>query len=212
MLALYELMRGGSTQIEALLTTITEDDERIAMHGVRRELLLQQARSIGYPLHEVPIPPNCNNDEYEKRMQKALEKYRESEIEYFAFGDLFLEDIRAYREHFLKRIGMKGIFPLWKRNTAELARQFIQSGFRAVIVCVDTETLAKEFAGRELNQEFLNALPQNVDPCGENGEFHTFVYDGPTFSEPVRIELGQKSLRHGRFYYCDLLPASSVQP
>jgi uncharacterized protein (TIGR00290 family) len=203
-LALNETNQENAIQIEALITTTTEDD-RIAMHGIRKELILQQARSIGYPLEEVQIPQNCSNDQYEIRMGKVFQKYFHSGVDSVVFGDLFLEDIRAYRENFLERIGMKGIFPLWKKNTAALAKQFIDSGFRAIIICVDTQKISNDFAGCEFDYKLLNALPKNVDPCGENGEFHTFVYDGPIFKEPVKIELGQKFLQQDRFYYCDLL-------
>ncbi|HEY7160991.1 MAG TPA: diphthine--ammonia ligase [Acidobacteriota bacterium] len=201
-LALQEIRK--AIQIEALITTVTEHD-RIAMHGINKELILQQARAIGYPMIEVRIPEHCSNDQYELKMTEVLQKYRESGTESVIFGDLFLEDIRLYREDFLNRIGMKGIFPLWKKDTTVLAKQFIDSGFRAIIICVDTQILPKEFAGREFNFQLLNDLPQQVDPCGENGEFHTFVYDGPLFQEPVKIKPGQKFLKQDRFYYCDLL-------
>jgi uncharacterized protein (TIGR00290 family) len=194
----------NTIQIEALITTVNDDD-RIAMHGINKNLILQQAQSIGYPMIEVRIPQNCSNDQYETKMAEVLQQYRESEVESVIFGDLFLEDIRAYRETFLNRIGMKGIFPLWKKDTTTLAKQFIDSGFRAIIICVDTQTLAKEFAGRDFDYELLNSLPPHVDACGENGEFHTFVYDGPIFKEPLKIEIGQKYLHQNRFYYCDLL-------
>jgi uncharacterized protein (TIGR00290 family) len=200
-LALHEAQK--QIQIEALVTTIAEDD-RIAMHGISKQLILQQAHSIGYPLVEVQIPQNCSNDQYESRMTQALRNYHESGIDSVIFGDLFLEDIRAYREDFLTRIGMKGIFPLWKKDTTALAKQFIDSGFRAIIICVDTQALSKEFAGRDFDYELLKDLPQNVDPCGENGEFHTFVYDGPIFHEPLRIQRGKKYFQDNRFYYCDL--------
>jgi uncharacterized protein (TIGR00290 family) len=175
------------------------------MHGISKRLILQQAQAIGYPVKEVQIPQNCSNDQYESKMAAALQEYRESDVNSIIFGDLFLEDIRAYREDFLNRIGMKGIFPLWKKDTTALAKEFIDSGFRAIIICVDTQTLPAEFAGREFDYDLLNSLPQRVDPCGENGEFHTFVYDGPIFQEPVKIQPGRKYLDRGRFYYCDLL-------
>ena len=206
-LALHEIK--NTIQIEALITTVTEDD-RISMHGINKELVLQQARSIGYPVAEVQIPQNCSNDQYEVRMTEVLQKYRESGVDSIIFGDLFLEDIRSYRENFLKRIGMNGIFPLWKKDTTALAKNFIDSGFRAIIICVDTQTLRKELAGREFNYELLSDLPQNVDPCGENGEFHTFVFDGPIFQKPIKIQRGQKFLQRNRFFYCDLLSDQST--
>jgi uncharacterized protein (TIGR00290 family) len=200
-LALNEIHK--TIQIEALITTVTEDD-RIAMHGINKELILQQTYSLGYPVAEVRIPQNCSNDQYELKMTQVLQNYRETGVESIIFGDLFLEDIRAYRENFLKQIGMKGIFPLWKKDTSVLAKQFIDTGFRAIIICVDTKSLSKEFAGREFDYELLNSLPKHVDPCGENGEFHTFVYDGPIFHEPLKIETGKKYFQDDRFYYCDL--------
>lgn len=204
-LALYELARLESIEIVALLTTVTEGYDRISMHGVRRELLAQQARALGYPLEEVSLPQQCTTEIYEQRMGHALEKYYRSGIAQAVFGDLFLEDVRAYREERLSRIGMRGIFPLWGRNTDEVARQFVQLGFRAIVVCVDTQALDRAFAGREYDQDFLKDLPGEVDPCGENGEFHTFVYAGPLFRRPIQVERGEKILRENRFYYCDLL-------
>jgi uncharacterized protein (TIGR00290 family) len=177
------------------------------MHGVRRELLVAQAEALSYPLEEVRVPPRCTNEIYEQRMQQALEKYQQAGVTHTVFGDLFLAEVRAYREERLGRIGMQGLFPLWGRNTGELARQFIQLGFRAIVVCVDTTMLDAAFAGREYDEEFLRDLPETVDPCGENGEFHTFVYAGPIFREPIPIERGEKVLREERFYYCDLIRA-----
>lgn len=200
-LALDEIRK--TIQIEALITTVNEDD-RIAMHGINKHLILQQAQAIGYPMIEVRIPQNCSNDQYESKMAEVLQEYRESGVESVIFGDLFLEDIRAYRENFLDRIGMKGSFPLWQKDTTALAKQFIDSGFRAIIICVDTQALSNAFAGREFDYDLLNSLPSHVDPCGENGEFHTFVYDGPIFKQPLNIETGRKYLHQNRFYYCDL--------
>ena len=207
-LALYELTRQEGTEIAALLTTVTEGYDRISMHGVRRTLLAAQAATLGHPLEEVVIPPQCTSEMYEQRMQQALEKYRQAGVLDAAFGDLFLADVRAYREERLGRIGMRGIFPLWGRNTSESARQFIRLGFKAIIVCVDTQALDQAAAGREYDESFLSDLPDSVDPCGENGEFHTFVYDGPAFRRPLRVERGEKVLREGRFYYCDLLDSA----
>ena len=204
-LALYEMTRQDRIQVVALLTTVTEGYDRISMHGVRRELLAEQAKALGYPLEEVRLPQQCTNELYEQRMGQTLEKYHQSGIARAAFGDLFLEDVRAYREERLSRIGMRGIFPLWGRNTSEVARQFVGLGFRAVVVCVDTQALDRAFAGRDYDEDLLKDLPPEVDPCGENGEFHTFVYAGPVFHRPVRIERGEKILRENRFYYCDLV-------
>jgi uncharacterized protein (TIGR00290 family) len=201
-LALHEIQ--STIQIEALITTVNEDD-RIAMHGINKKLIFQQAQAIGYPITEIVVPRNSSNDQYEFQMAQVLQQYRQSGVEFVIFGDLFLEDIRAYREDFLNRIGMKGIFPLWKKETTALAKQFIDSGFRSVIICVDTQALPQEFAGGEFDYDLLNRLPPHVDACGENGEFHTFVYDGPIFKEPLKIERGRKYLQQNRFYYCDLL-------
>jgi len=201
-LALNEIH--NTIQIEALITTVNEDD-RIAMHGINKSLILEQARAIGHSMIEVRIPPNCSNDQYESKMTETLQECHLRGVESVIFGDLFLEDIRAYRENFLSRIGMKGIFPLWEKDSTVLAKQFIGSGFRAKIICVDTQTLSKEFAGREFDYELLNSLPTHVDACGENGEFHTFVYDGPIFQKPLKIRKGREYSEQNRFYYCDLL-------
>ncbi len=208
-LALYQVQRQANIEIAALLTTVTEGYERLSMHGVRRELLVAQANALGYPLEEVRIPPQCTNEIYEQRMQQALEKYQQLGVTHTVFGDLFLTEVRAYREERLGRIGMQGLFPLWGRNTTELAREFIHLGFRAIIVCVDTTVLNDSFTAREYDEDLLNALPSNVDPCGENGEFHTFVYDGPIFHQPIPIERGEKVLREARFSYCDLIKRHS---
>lgn len=203
-MALYEIKRAGESEAAALLTTITEGYERISMHGVRRELLVQQADAVGIPLDPVYIPQACTNEIYQERMREALEKHQRAGIGAVVFGDLYLQDIRAYREERMQSIGMRCIFPVWNRPTAEYARQFIDYGFRAVVVCVDTQALAQDFIGREYDLRFLEDLPGSVDPCGENGEFHTFVYDGPIFKRPVRVKRGEKVLRENRFFYCDL--------
>jgi len=204
-MALYEIKKDLNIQISALLTTVTEGYERISMHGVRRSLLAEQARSIGYPLDEILIPQTCSNEIYEERMRNALQKYAQEGVSSAVFGDLFLKEIRAYREERMSRIGMKCLFPIWERPTAEFAREFIDLGFRAIIVCVDTHAIGNEFAGRDYDNDFLKDLPTTADPCGENGEFHTFVYDGPIFNTPVSVQRGEKILRNDRFYYCDLL-------
>jgi uncharacterized protein (TIGR00290 family) len=204
-LALYELKQQPNIEIAALLTTVTQGYDRISMHGVRRSLLIKQAEALGFPLDEIVIPQQCSNDIYEERMQQTLEKYQREGISSAAFGDLFLQDIRSYREERMARIGMKALFPLWDLDTNNLARRFIQLGFKAIIVCVDTEKLDQEFAGRDYDAAFLRDLPAGVDPCGENGEFHTFVYDGPIFSQPVKALKSEKVLRDNRFYYCDLI-------
>jgi uncharacterized protein (TIGR00290 family) len=202
--ALYELKQAEDVEIAALLTTVTENYDRISMHGVRRDLLIKQANSLGYPLEEVLIPPKCSNEIYEQRMQQSLEKLRQQGVSGAAFGDLFLQEVRAYREERMNRIGMQCRFPLWGKPTADLARRFITLGFRAIIVCVDTQAISRDFAGREFDEAFLRDLPANADPCGENGEFHSFVYDGPIFAAPIPVERGEIVLREDRFCYCDL--------
>ncbi len=180
-MALHTVLQRDDVQVIALLTTVTEGYERISMHGVRRELLERQAQSIGLPLHEVRIPPQCVNPIYEARMEEALRVHYNRGVRKVAFGDIFLEDLRVYREKNLARIGMTALFPIWKRDTRELIRLFHAQRFRAIAVCVDPKVLDRRFAGRELDESFFPDLPPGVDPCGENGEFHTFVFDGPIF-------------------------------
>ena len=204
-MALHTLLQQQQFRVVALLTTVTEGYDRISMHGVRRELLLQQAESIGLPLHEVRIPPQCVNPVYEARMEQALRLFYDQGVRKVAFGDIFLEDLRAYRENNLRRIGMTALFPIWKRDTRELIRQFQADGFRAITVCVDPKVLAPSFAGRKLDQSFFNDLPPNIDPCGENGEFHTFVFAGPIFRHSIDFSRGEIVNRDG-FSYCELLP------
>ena len=187
-----------------LLTTITEGYERVSMHGVRVALLRRQAESIGLPLREVRIPPQCVNPIYEARMEAAMRDAYAHGIRRIAFGDIFLEDLRVYREKNLAKVGMKAIFPIWKRSTRELAQSFVSLGFRAQTACIDPRILDRGFAGRQLTADFFRELPPNVDPCGENGEFHTFVFDGPIFSKPVKCKAGEVVERDG-FVFCDLL-------
>jgi uncharacterized protein (TIGR00290 family) len=204
-MALHTLLQRNDVHIAALLTTVTEGYERISMHGVRRELLERQAQSIGLPLHEVRIPPQCVNPIYEARMEEALRIHLEKGIRKVAFGDIFLEDLRAYREKNLARIGMTAIFPIWKRDTRELIHTFHANRFRAIAVCVDSKVLDPSFAGRELDESFFRDLPPHADPCGENGEFHTFVFDGPIFKSPIPVRTGEIVNRDG-FIFCDILP------
>ena len=205
-LALYESLATEKYEIVALLTTITRDYDRISMHGVRRILLEKQAESIGIPLEEVYISKNATNQEYEARMKEVMRKYKNRGISGVIFGDIFLEDVRNYREERLSRIGMKGIFPLWHRDTTDLAHRFIDDGFKAIVTAVDTKFLDRRFVGREYNEEFLNDLPPGADPCGEDGEFHSFVYDGPIFHSRISFEIGEIVFRENRFYFCDLVP------
>ena len=205
-LTLYELQKDKNYEIIALVTTITEDYDRVSMHGVRRALIEQQADSLGIELEKVLISRNASNQEYESKLFEVLSRFMDLGINMVAFGDLFLEDIRRYREDFLKKIGMQGIFPIWKRNTRELAEIFLNLGFKAIISCVDSELIDKSFAGREFDEQFLSDLPAGVDPFGENGEFHTFVYAGHIFQIPLIFAKGEVVLRDNRFYYCDLIP------
>ncbi len=209
-LALFAIQRSGGYEVAALLTTVTEDYDRISMHGVRRSLLEQQAASLGLPLEIVSIPKDCSNEVYELRMQSALLKHRSQGVSAVVFGDIFLEDLRQYRETNLARIGLKGVFPLWKQNTIDLAYQFVNLGFKAVLACVDSHHLDGSFADRLFNEELFSQMPSSVDPCGENGEFHTFVYDGPIFQRPIHFDRGEIVLRDNRFYYCDLISPQLV--
>jgi len=208
-MALHALLQEKDVHVAGLLTTVTEGFERVSMHGVRRELLYRQAESIGLPLQEVYIPPQCVNPIYEARMEAAMRSAVEQGIRRVAFGDIFLEDLRAYREKNLARVGMEAIFPIWKRDTRELARNFVDLGFRARAVCVDPRVLDRSFAGRELDESFFRDLPNEADPCGENGEFHTFVYDGPIFQKPVKCRTG-KVVERDSFVFCDLLAEEEV--
>ena len=202
--ALYEILRGGKYRVKALLTTVTEEYDRVSMHGVRRTLLHAQAASIGLPLEEVWIPSKSNNATYEARMKAVLLKHRNAGVRSVAFGDLFLQDIRDYREERLAQIGMRGLFPIWGRDTKELAEKILRLGFKATLCCVDPKKVGQEFCGKEFDRELLDSLPSNVDPCGENGEFHTFVHAGPVFKRAIPIMKGEVVLRDG-FYFADIL-------
>ncbi len=204
-LALFEIQQARDYRIASLLTTVTRDYDRISMHGVRRVLLEHQATSLGVPLHQVLITKGASNEEYETNLIEAVSTYRDRGIDSIVFGDLFLEDIKTYRDQFLARHDLRGIYPVWMRDTTEFIREFIELGFKAVLTCVDAKALDQSFAGRMIDHDFLAALPVNVDPCGENGEFHTFVYDGPNFAQPVEFSVGETVSRDG-FWFCDLLP------
>jgi uncharacterized protein (TIGR00290 family) len=203
-MALHVLLQDPLMRAAALLTTVTEGYDRISMHGVRRELLQQQAQSIGLPLHEVFIPQQCANSIYEARMEAALRVHLAQGVRKVGFGDIFLEDLRAYREKNLGRLGMTALFPIWKQGSRQLIQNFHADGFRSVAVCVDSKVLDRSFAGRELDRAFFEDLPSHVDWCGEQGEFHTFAFDGPIFREPVRFQIGERVERDG-FVFCDLL-------
>jgi uncharacterized protein (TIGR00290 family) len=209
-MALHEVRRAGRLKVMALLTTVTDDFGRVSMHGVRRELVHRQAASLGLPLREVGIPAGSTDELYEQRMAAALEELASQGASGVIFGDIFLADVRKRREEKLAQVGMSAHFPLWRQDTAELARRFVACGFRAILTCVDTQALDGRFAGREYDLRLLEDLPSGVDPCGENGEFHSFVYDGPIFSRPIPVTPGQVVLRDNRFNFCDLLSADGA--
>jgi uncharacterized protein (TIGR00290 family) len=202
--SLHVLRKRRDVEVAGLLTTVNELYSRVAMHAVRLELLEAQAEAAGLPLWKIPIPSPCSNDEYEAVMRAAVEQARSEEIDAFAFGDLFLEDIRRYREERLRDTGVSPIFPIWALPTKELAREMIAAGLRARVTCVDPKQLSASFAGREFDAEFLADLPRSVDPCGERGEFHTFAYDGPMFRHPVPVRSGEIIERDG-FVFADFL-------
>jgi uncharacterized protein (TIGR00290 family) len=191
-------------QPTALLATVTEEYGRVSMHGVRRSLLRRQAAATGLPLVEIEIPASCTNDVYETRMAAAFASADLSAVDEVAFGDLFLEDIRAYRESRLAAAGRCARFPVWGRDTVTLARRFLAAGFRAILVCVDPGALDPSFAGRDYDEQLLSELPAGVDPCGENGEFHTFVTAGPILDSQIDCRRGEVVERDG-FVFCDLL-------
>ena len=206
-LALAELQRRQEFEVVALITSVTRGYDRISVHGVRRALLEAQAQSLGLPLIEISLEPNSSNEAYEAAFHNALEEIRVRwpDVKHIAFGDLFLEDVRAYRERLLRGTGFDPVFPIWGRNTSDLAREFIDQGFSARLVCVDTTQLDASFAGRQFDSSLLADLPQSTDPCGERGEFHTFVSAGPIFNMPIPCDTGEHVLRESRFMYCDLL-------
>ena len=221
-LALYYVLQQNQFEVTSLLTTINSKYNRISMHGVRKELLHEQSNSIGIPVKEIVLPEMPSMSDYNNIMKKTMLELKESGVEYSIFGDIFLEDLKKYREEKLKEVGIKPLFPLWKRNTSELIREFIDLGFKTIVVCANSQ-LGTDFTGRVIDNDFLRDLPKGIDPCGENGEFHTFVFDGPIFKAPVKFEIGEKISRDfpvpkededscgtnnesATFYYCDLIP------
>ena len=203
--ALHVLMQNPECRVQALVTTFNSAADRVAMHGVRRPLVEEQARAIGLPLWQVELPWPCSNAQYEEIMRGVCRRALAEDITDIAFGDLYLEDIRAYREKQLADSGLKPHFPLWKIPTRQLAADMITAGIRAKITCVDGSKLDRSFAGREFDREFIESLPPAADPCGENGEFHTFVYEAPVFSCPIPVESGEIVERDG-FIFADVLP------
>ncbi|MGB3776054.1 MAG: ATP-binding protein [Leeuwenhoekiella sp.] len=216
-LALYFISNENKFEVSALLTTVNDNEDRVSMHGLRKVLLRKQAESVGLPLHEIILPKEISMINYTETLSKAFQSLVELKFSYAIYGDIFLEDLRAYRDKNLCNVGLKGIYPLWKKDTAILARQIIDLGFKAITVCVSDKLLGKEFCGITYDHDFLKKLPADVDPCGERGEFHTFVYDGPNFKFPIPFKIGDKVKRdlststdskpnwESVFWYCDLL-------
>lgn len=226
-LALYHILNEKKYDVSCLMTTVNSKFDRISMHGVRKELLYAQGESIGLPVKEIRLPEMPSMSEYDSIMKKVLTQLKKDEITHSIFGDIFLEDLKQYREQKLSEVGLKGHFPLWKRDTKELVYEFLDLGFKTIVVCVKSELLGQEFAGRVIDKDFLKDLPPGVDPCGENGEFHTFVFDGPIFKKPIDFSIGEKVYktyaapkdkddtcfsaspdkhREAGFHYCDLVP------
>lgn len=228
-LCLHKIMKSRVFEVKYLLTSINKAYDRISMHGVRTELLRKQAASIGIPLKLIELPEQPDMDEYEQEMERKVKEITKEGIEHTIFGDIFLEDLKKYREEKLHPLGIKAHFPLWKISTKELMNEFMELGFKAIIVCVNEQYLDKSFCGRMIDRSFVNDLPENVDVCGENGEYHSFVFDGPIFKTPVSFTKGEIVYREyakpkaaadacympvdGQeknygFYFCDLIPAS----
>jgi uncharacterized protein (TIGR00290 family) len=207
--ALHVLREAGEVEVVGLLTTLDEAHDRVAMHDVRAALLRAQAEAAGLPLTTVPLPWPCSNEQYEAAMSRALADARRAGVAVVAFGDLFLEDVRRYREERMAGTGLAPIFPLWGQPTAALARTMIAGGLRARLTCVDPRQLAPAFAGREFDEALLAELPASVDPCGERGEFHSFAHAGPMFRHPIAVRGGEVVERDG-FVFADLLPAEAA--
>jgi len=223
--ALYLLQKSKDYQVEKLITTVNSEVGRVSMHGLRTELLIQQAESLDITLELIELKGTVSMETYNATMAQSIINLKSEEYTHSVFGDIFLEDLKKYREENLEAIGIEAVFPLWKKDTKKLITEFIDLGFKAITVCINAKMLDKSFCGREVNLEFIESLPANVDPCGENGEFHTFVYDGPNFKEPVKFKVGEiieKKYTPSKtedgclvdkteswdtaFWYCDLLP------
>lgn len=219
-LALYKILQDDEYEVKTLLTSINKEFQRISMHGVHVLLLKRQASHLGIPLTKMELPKEPSMEEYQRIMNATMNEIQAQGITHSIFGDIFLEDLRQYREKQLNTIGIQAVFPLWKQNTSDLIREFLKLGFKTIVTCVNGMYLDKSFVGRVIDQQFLDDLPKNVDPCGENGEFHTFTFDGPIFKNPVQFEIGEtvkktypkpKSNPEDRdeeyvFWFCDLLP------
>ena len=222
--ALYLAQQEKAYSVEKLVTSVNSEVGRVSMHGLRNDLLLKQAESIGIPLHLIPLPGNIPMETYNSIMEKEVLKLKDQGFTHSVFGDIFLEDLKAYREQQLQKVSMEGVFPLWKKDTSKLIQELLSAGFKAITVSVNAKLLDKSFCGRLLDDSFIADLPEGVDPAGENGEFHTFVFDGPIFSRPVTFQKGQivekfftpagnekencfkkeAQAWDTRFYYCDL--------
>ena len=203
-MALYRARVSKQFEVVCLLTTLTDQFRRVSMHGVREELLDRQAEALGITLEKVLIPYPCPNAVYEEKMRNTLSRWKEKGVTHAIFGDLFLEDIRKYREANLSQLDLTPVFPVWGTDTSSLAREMLKVGFRAILTCVDPKKIDGKFAGRQFDNSLLEDLPPTVDPCGENGEFHTFVYDGPVFRESIPVEIGRSVMRDG-FQFADVL-------
>jgi len=204
--ALHQVRSQGLGEVIGLLTTLNEENDRVAMHGVRRELLQMQLDALGLPAEMVLLPMPCDDQTYRQRIGSCMDRLRERGVQQVVFGDLFLEDIRRYREEQMQGSGIAPVFPLWQRDTGQLARDMIRCGLRAVVTCVDRRVLPAEYAGRWYDNAFLEDLPPGVDPCGENGEFHTLVTAGPMLTQPIAVQVGRQVCR-GDFVFTDVLPA-----
>ncbi|MBC8754779.1 diphthine--ammonia ligase [Kordia sp. YSTF-M3] len=223
--ALYKILQQKEYSVTQLVTTVNKDYERVSMHGLREELLDIQVERLQIPLQKIYFPAQVSMSDYDEAMRKATKSLVNEGFQYGIFGDIFLEDLRNYREEKLKEISIIGVFPLWKQNTKTLLKEFLSLGFKAITVCVNAKLLDESFVGRIIDESFINDLPSTVDPCGENGEFHTFVFDGPIFSSPIAFSIGEKVLKtyspsekdedscssddsawDTAFWYCDLIP------
>ena len=204
--ALHVARKRNEVEVVGMLATVTEDYGRVSMHGVREELLCAQAQAAGLPLYRAYIPASCSNDVYEETMRRAMRAAGAEGVTHVIFGDVSLEGVRAYREENLAGVGMEALFPLWMRDARKLAREMIDGGLRAIVTCLDPRKVPRELAGRPYDEAFLDALPRAADPCGENGEFHTFAWDAPVFDGPVSVQVGETVEREG-FVFTDLLRA-----
>lgn len=194
-LALYKIVQDKEFEIGTLLTNVNGEFGRVSMHGLREELLDRQVKLIGLPLQKIQFPGDVTMSLYDKIMKEAMQEITSQNYKYSIFGDIFLEDLKAYRDKKLEEVNLKGVYPLWKKDTAAILKEFLDLGFKAITVCVNAKLLDESFVGRIIDQQFIDDLPEDVDVCGENGEFHTFVFDGPIFKEPVLFEIGEKVLR-----------------